>query len=256
MLYVLQWFGDGKVKKYDLKGNFVSDVTQTGVSTSIGIDWDKNGDLYVSSYNGKYVERFNQEGKSKGKFISTGLFGPTNIAFNSDGNLIVLDYNSGRVLLFDKDGKMIKTLFQGVQNCEGVHLSHDGSIIVGAGPSVSIYNKNNVFQKYLVPPGNNGLLNANAVVFRDLTLSGTLDKSEKKTIDFLLLLGDNKYIVSANVDKVSVVNIFDNNGLLVKTHNFIHNNDLDLSGLSAGLYFAQTFMSNNLKMTQKLVVLK
>lgn len=82
LLYVLQWTGVGKVKRYNLNGNFIDDFTNVGVPTSIGMDWDQNGNLYVSSFNGKYIERFNLQGQSMGKFISAGLVGPTNIHFN------------------------------------------------------------------------------------------------------------------------------------------------------------------------------
>ena len=30
LLYILQWQGDGKVKKYDIQGNILSNATQTG----------------------------------------------------------------------------------------------------------------------------------------------------------------------------------------------------------------------------------
>lgn len=257
MLYILQWLGDGKVKKYKTDGSFVSNATQSGVSTSIGMDWDQNGDLYVSSYNGKFIERFDPDGKSKGKFISSGLFGPTNIAFNSDGQLIVLDYNSGRVLLFDKDGKLLKVLFQGVTNCEGIHLTSDGKIIVGAGSSVRIYDENNVFQKYLVPPGENGLRNANAVVYREIIKSDTEEEqNEKKNNHFLISLGANVYIVSPNADDITMINIFDVKGQLVFTHDVSKDTVLDLSDFTSGLYFARTNSMKYYNLTQKVVVAK
>jgi len=257
MLYILQWLGDGKVKKYKTDGSFVSNATQSGVSTSIGMDWDQNGDLYVSSYNGKFIERFDPDGKSKGKFISSGLFGPTNIAFNSDGQLIVLDYNSGRVLLFDKDGKLLKVLFQGVTNCEGIHLTSDGKIIVGAGSSVRIYDENDVFQKYLVPPGENGLRNANAVVYREIIKSGTEEEqNEKKNNHFLISLGANVYIVSPNADDITMINIFDVKGQLVFTHDVSKDTVLDLSDFTSGLYFARTNSMKYYNLTQKVVVAK
>jgi len=257
MLYILQWLGDGKVKKYKKDGSFISNATQTGVNTSIGMDWDQNGDLYVSSYNGKFIERFDIDGKSKGKFISTGLFGPTNIAFNSDGQLIVLDYNSGRVLLYDKDGKMLKVLFQGVLNCEGIHQANDGKIIVGAGSSVSIYDKNNVFQKYLVPPGENGLRNANAVVHREIITSDTEEEhTEKKSNHFLMSVSGNVYIVSPNADDITMINLFDVKGHLVSTFDILKDTVLDLSDFNSGIYFARTNGMKYNNLTQKVVVAK
>ena len=46
LLYVLQWSGDGKVRRYQLNGTFVDDFTSVGVSQSIGVDWDSTGNLY------------------------------------------------------------------------------------------------------------------------------------------------------------------------------------------------------------------
>ncbi|MBP6238904.1 MAG: T9SS type A sorting domain-containing protein [Saprospiraceae bacterium] len=257
MLYILQWLGDGKVKKYNTEGQFISNATQSGVNTSIGMDWDQNGDLYVSSYNGKFIERFDTDGKSKGKFISTGLFGPTNIAFNSDGQLIVLDYNSGRVLLYDKDGKLLKVLFQGVTNCEGIHLANDGKIIIGVGSSVRIYDNNNVFQKYLVPPGENGLRNANAVVCREMITTDTEEEhTEKKSNHFLMSLGANVYIVSPNADDITMINVFDVKGQLVFTFDVSKDTVLDLSDFNNGVYFARTNGMKYYNKTQKVIVAK
>ena len=40
LLYVLQWTGNGKVRRYQLDGTFVNEFTSVGVAQSIGIDWD------------------------------------------------------------------------------------------------------------------------------------------------------------------------------------------------------------------------
>lgn len=256
MLYILQWRGDGKVKKYDLNGNFVDNATQTGIVTSIGFDWDKNDDLYVSSYNGRFIERFDKTGKSKGKFISTGLFGPTNIQFDQEGNLVVLDYNRGRVLLYDKDGKLIKTLITGAPQCEGIHLTPDGNFVIGTAASVRIYDKNNTIQKYLVPTGEHGLLNPNAVVYRDMSTLNAKDQPQKTDTDFLKYIGENKYIASSNLEILSNVTIYNYEGKVVKVHNFMQNDSLDMSAMHAGIYFAHTVLSVNKEAIQKLVVVQ
>lgn len=255
-IFVLQWFGDGSVKKFDLDGNFAGDATQTGVPRSIGFDWDKNGELYVSSFSGRYIEKFDKDGKSKGKFISSGLFGPTNIQFNGIGQLIVLDYSSGRVLIYDQNGTLVKTLITGLAQCEGIQINNDGCIIVGYVSGVKMYDKNGIFKKTLVEAGSNNLLNPNAVVFRESIILNINDSTERTFIDFLQFVKENNYIVSSKVDKVSVVNIFDYSGILVKTHDFTHHDMLDLSGLDSGLYLAYTILPNNIKLTQKVIILK
>ena len=84
-----------------MNGSFVDEFTSTGVNTRIGLDWDTSGNLYVSSYNGKFVQKFNTSGEDLGKFISSNLPGPTNIWFNTAGDLLVNDYNGGAVKRFD-----------------------------------------------------------------------------------------------------------------------------------------------------------
>lgn len=66
LLYVLQWSGNGKVKRYQLDGTFVDEFTSVGVPQSIGIDWDNNGNLYVSSYSGDNVRKFDANGNDLG----------------------------------------------------------------------------------------------------------------------------------------------------------------------------------------------
>lgn len=220
------------------------------------MDWDEDGLLYVSSYSGKFIERFDKDGVSKGKFISPGLAGPTNIEFTDEGNLIVLDYNSGRVLMYDKDGNLIKVLFQGVQNCEGIHIGKAGEIIVGHGTAVSIYDSNNVFQKHLVPPGQNGLRNANAVVYREIMASGAHDESIKNKEIILKKTGDHSYLVSTSVQDVNAVSIFDYTGKKVKTFEMKNDSILDLSDLESGMYIAHILLKNHKNVTQNLVVVK
>ena len=91
LLYVLQWSGDGKVRRYQLNGTFVDDFTSVGVSQSIGVDWDSTGNLYVSSFNGNNVRKFDSNGNDMGLFINSNLQGPTNIWFDDNGDLLVLN---------------------------------------------------------------------------------------------------------------------------------------------------------------------
>ncbi|HEY6437246.1 MAG TPA: hypothetical protein VIY47_11705, partial [Ignavibacteriaceae bacterium] len=75
LLYVLQAAGNGRVRRYRLNGIFVDEFTNIGVPQSIGIDWDSNGNLYVSSYNGDFVRKFDADGNDLGIFINTNLLG-------------------------------------------------------------------------------------------------------------------------------------------------------------------------------------
>ena len=175
-IYVLQWGGNGKVKRYQKDGTFIDDFTKTGVPQAIGIDWDEDGNLYISSYSGKYVEKFDTDGVSKGKFISSGLFGPTNIVFNDQGQLLVLDYLGGKIKLYDKNGVFIKNLVNGTNFCEGITLFDNGSFAIGANAGVQLYDKNGAYIKAVLLPGELQLKNPNAVVFHSENISSTDEK--------------------------------------------------------------------------------
>lgn len=71
LLYVLQWNGNGRVKRYQLDGTSMGDFTNASVNQSIGLDWDSSGNLYVSSYNGDSVRKFDSNGNDAGLFINT-----------------------------------------------------------------------------------------------------------------------------------------------------------------------------------------
>ena len=62
LLYVLQWSSStNKVLRYQLDGTFVDEFTNVGVPQSIGLDWDADGNLYVSSYGGSFVQKFDPD---------------------------------------------------------------------------------------------------------------------------------------------------------------------------------------------------
>ena len=66
LLYVLQWFGNGRVLRYQPDGTFVDEFTSVGVTQSIGLDWDSQGNLYVSSFDKMQVRKFDSEGNDLG----------------------------------------------------------------------------------------------------------------------------------------------------------------------------------------------
>ena len=82
-------------------GTFEDAFTAVGVFQSIGMDWDNEGNLWVSSYNGRFIQKFSPTGEDLGKIITSNLAGPTNIWFDENDDLIVIDYNGGNVKKFD-----------------------------------------------------------------------------------------------------------------------------------------------------------
>lgn len=173
LLYVLQWAGTNRVLRYQLDGVFVDEFTQVGVFESIGLDWDTDGNLYVSSFNGGQggsIRKFDTTGNDLGLFINSNLLGPTDIWFDAAGNLMVNDWQAGIVKKFSSEGAFISNFATGLSQIEGVEFMDDGTLLIGNGGTGAIkqFNQNGVFLKDLVPAGSGGLIRPNAIRLRRL----------------------------------------------------------------------------------------
>lgn len=168
LLYVLQWNGPGIVLRYNLDGSLVGEFNTVGVSQSIGMDWDTNGNLYVSSYNGDLVRRFDSNGDDLGIFISSNLAGPTNIWFDETGDLLVSDYDGTAVKRFNANGNYEDDFLRGLGNSEGIGILPTGNILVGNGAtsSVKMFSSSGTFIRDFIPSGSGNLIAPNAVVIR------------------------------------------------------------------------------------------
>jgi sugar lactone lactonase YvrE len=168
LLYVLQWQGNGKVWRYDLDGNFVDEFTSVGVSNSIGLDWDRAGNLYVASFDGRHVRRFNNNGRDMGLFTTTNLQGPTNIWFEDNGDLMVMDWNGRAVRRFNSNGVFQGNFITGLSEPEGIDFLDNGNLLIGDGGSSSVrqYTRGGDYVGDFIPPGSGGLAKPNAVRIR------------------------------------------------------------------------------------------
>jgi hypothetical protein len=171
LLYVLQWDGNGRVLRYQLDGTFMDEFTSDTVYQSIGIDWDSNGNLYVSSYTKKRVKKFDQNGNYLGLFATTNLSGPTNIWIDDNDELLVIDYLGAAVKRFDADGDYLNNFITGLGNAEGVDFFPNGNILIGNGvtSSVKMFDSSGNYIEDLIPSGSGGLVTPNAVVLREVT---------------------------------------------------------------------------------------
>lgn len=174
LLYVLQWAGTGTVKRFNLDGSFVDDFTSIGVPQSIGLDWDSDGNLYVSSFNQASVRKFGTQGEDLGLFVNANLQGPTNIWFDEKGDLFVTDWRGGAVRRFDADGNFLGNFITGLIQPEGVDFLPNGDILIGDGGTGSVkqYDEGGDFRRNLVKPGAGGLIQPNAVVLREIKAAG------------------------------------------------------------------------------------
>lgn len=171
LLYVLQWAGNGKVKRYQLDGTFVDDFTSTGVTQSIGLDWDSTGNLYVSSFNGRSVRKFDTNGVDLGIFTNSSLTGPTNIWFDDNGDLLVSDFSGQAVRRYNSQGVYQGDFIQGLSQSEGVDYLPNGNLLIGNGgtSSVKMYTPGGTYIEDIIPSQSGGLKQPNAVVVRTLS---------------------------------------------------------------------------------------
>ena len=167
-IYVLQWKGEGQVLRYTSEGKFIDEFTDVGVQNSIGLDWDNEENLYVSSYRGDYIRKYDQSGKNLGKFISENIVGPTNIWFSDSGELMVVDYDDGSVKRFDADGSYLGVFIEGLKNSEGIATDMNDHLFIGDGGthSVKMFKANGEFIRDVILPKTTNLLTPNAVVIK------------------------------------------------------------------------------------------
>ncbi|WP_353777810.1 T9SS type A sorting domain-containing protein [Winogradskyella sp. 3972H.M.0a.05] len=256
LLYVLQWSGNGRVLRYELDGTFLGAFTSTGVTNSIGLDWDNAGNLYVSSYSTDNIRRYNSSGTDMGNFVNSNLVGPTNIVFDDAGNLIVLDYDGDTVKRFDANGNYLGVFISGVDQSEGIDFMPNGDILIGNGGTSAVkrYTSSGVFIEDFVASGSGNLLLPNAVRIRDLSLSVPDFEFEENTV-FLKSNVGNKFIIKSDVQSnrasKKVYNIF---GALIEQGEITTSLVWDAESASEGLYFIKIELDNGRQLTQKVVV--
>jgi len=279
LLYVLQWSGNGKVRRYQLDGTFVDEFTSVGVAQSIGIDWDRDGNLYVSSYGGDLVRKFDTTGNNLGTFVNTNLAGPTNIWFDGHGNLLVTDYDGTAVKRFNSSGTFINNFITGLSQAEGVDIFPNGNIIIGNGAthSVKMYDSNGVYIEDFISNGSGGLITPNAIVIRELNPSSVSGDENSSNLNTFILEQNYpnpfnpstkiKFTISSVIASVAkqsqlvTLNVFNVLGNEVATlvdeykPAGTYEIKFDASGLPSGIYFYQ-LKAGTIVQTNKMVYLK
>lgn len=216
LLYVLQWGTSGAVLRYELDGTFAGEYTNTGVTNSIGLDWDTDGNLYVSSYSGNFIRKYDENGIDQGNFISSGLQGPTNIWFDENGDLFVNNWNGTTVKRFDSEGNFIEDFITGLSNPEGIAIFPNGNILIGNGgtSAVKLFDSEGNFIEDIVPSGTGNLLLPNAVVLRENTTVATNDPLAEA--NFLLNTLGTSFLLNPKFDeKIVDLEVFNLSGQLV-----------------------------------------
>jgi hypothetical protein len=279
LLYVLQWSGNGKVRRYQLDGTFVDEFTSVGVPQSIGIDWDSDGNLYVSSYSGDLVQKFDTSGNDLGVFVNSNLLGPTNIWFDNNGDLLVIDYNGTSVKRFDSTGSFVNNFMTGLGSAEGVDFFPNGNILIGNGAtnSVKLFDSNGNYIEDFIPGGSGNLMTPNAVVIRETNvISVPGDDNNLGVKDFIL---EQNYPnpfnpgtkIKFTIPSVTLRQAQSDIAVTLKVYNVLGNEiailvneqlpagkyevEFDASRLASGIYYYQ-LSAGSLVETKKMILLK
>ena len=259
------------MRRYQLDGTFVGEFTSVGVPQSIGLDWDSSGNLYISSYSGDNVRKFDPSGNDLGLIINSNLAGPTNIWIEENDNLFVLDYDGTAVKKFNSNGVFQNNFATGLSQSEGVDFFPNGNILIGNGAthSVKMFDSNGVYLEDFIPNGSGGLMNPNAVVIRKRNPVSVQGESSVNNFDFNLNQNyPNPFNPSTKISWHSPVSgwqtlkIFDVLGREVETlvdefrdagfnYTFYNVN----SSLPSGVYFYQ-LKAGSFTQTKKMILLR
>lgn len=259
LLYVLQWSGNGRVKRYNLDGSFVDDFTSLSVPQSIGLDWDTEGNLYVSSYSGDFVRKFDTDGINQGLFINTNLVGPTNIWFGTDGELFVADYDGTSVKRFDSNGTYMGNFITGLNNCEGIDFLPNGNILIGNGgtQSVKLYDSNGNYIEDFIPSGSGNLMTPNAVVVRDISTTAVDEIQDKHHSNiFYPTIGLEFFIKRDYIHELRTILLYNYSGKLLESFNTIPISLKIKDKYSEGVYLAKLIFQDGSELTERLIVKK
>jgi hypothetical protein len=134
------------------------------------MDWDSEGNLYVSSYDGQLVRKFDTNGLDQGNLIVTNLAGPTNTWFDDNGDIFVSDYDGGAVRRFSAEGVFLGDFIQGLSQSEGVDFLPNGNILIGNGgtSSVKMFTPAGTYIEDIIPSQSGNLKQPNVIVVRKI----------------------------------------------------------------------------------------
>ncbi len=256
LLYVLQWSGNAPVLRYELDGTFVDEFTSVGVNQAIGLDWDEDGNLYVSSWGGASVRKFDTEGNDEGLFINSGLQGPTNVWFNEAGELLALNWSGTAAKRYDASGVFMDNFITGLSNPEGIAVHPNGNILIGDGGSsaVKLFDSEGNFLEDIITSGSGGLVFPNAVVLRDVPAPVSTEELIVELTFVQPTIGNAFYLDQTITDRLEWVEIYDASGHLIE-RNTVHNNEVwNASKYAEGLYIITAQSVEGKRLTQKIVV--
>ncbi|MBR9919977.1 MAG: T9SS type A sorting domain-containing protein [Bacteroidetes bacterium] len=264
LLYLLQWGGPANpynTLRYNLDGTFVDAFTSVGVPNAIGMDWDADGNFYVSAYNGSYVRKYDSDGNDLGLFIDSNLQGPTNIWFDDNGDLLVVNYLGNDVARFNSDGEYQGSFLTGLTYAEGVAILDDGSILIGDGGTNDVrrYDSEGAFIEVFIDGSQSGLSTPNAIILREVEDMNSSVKEQAITNKPIITptIGQEFYLTNnIPLSGIQSVTIFNMDGTLIQRSIKPGAWHWDASNLAAGSYVIKIEMKDGKAQSQMVQVTK
>lgn len=258
LLYVLQWLGNGHVLRFELDGTPLGAFTSVGLSNSIGLDWDADGNLYVSSYNQNLIRHYDPNGEDLGVFANTNLTGPTNIWFGENGHLFALNWGGSTVSEFDPDGNFVGSFIAGgLGQAEGVGFLENGDLLIGNGinGSVKRFTSDGTFLEDIIASGSGGLVRPNAVILREQVVNGV--EEVREDIQFVRPSTGVYFELDSNLVKQwERIEIYDSHGKLAVRLDPSNGSDWDAQQVANGVYYVYGIPAKGPRILQKIVVQK
>ncbi|MFH2106794.1 MAG: NHL repeat-containing protein [Candidatus Micrarchaeota archaeon] len=99
--------GEGKTDGWTMVGNATNGTEPGMFDLAHGVILDEKGDMYITDYNNKRLQKFSADGKFIAILGEGMLKGPSSTRLGPDGNLYVADYGGDRLVKFTTDGKYL-----------------------------------------------------------------------------------------------------------------------------------------------------
>lgn len=127
------------VTKFDQNLKFIGSLTADGwvkkhqesslFTLPHSIDFDDEGNIYVSDYYDNCIKKFSKNG-SYLKSFTEGIVGPATAYFGLDGYLYIADFDANAIIIYEKDGNYIDSIKNGFNKLHCIRFDSKNKMYV------------------------------------------------------------------------------------------------------------------------------